>query len=219
MADSKWTALTENTTVLGTDLLCVVDDPGGSPTSQKATVANVVAAATPKTHAHDAADTTYTPTTAADWDSDADPGDVDNALDQLAERVDDLEGIATTDLRTRTVNITLGGGTAEIADGVVKGDLMFDFAGTLQAWTLLADTSGAVKIDIWKDVYANFPPTNDDSICNGHEPEIAASGANAQDTDLSDWSDTSIAAGDIWRLNVDSCTTITTVTLALKVLV
>ena len=35
---------------------------------------------------------TYTPTTAADWDSDADPGDVDNALDQLAERVEDLEG-------------------------------------------------------------------------------------------------------------------------------
>jgi hypothetical protein len=29
---------------------------------------------------------------AADWDSDTDPGDVDNALDQLAERVDDLEG-------------------------------------------------------------------------------------------------------------------------------
>lgn len=40
----------------------------------------------------DAGDVTYTPTTAADWDSDTDPGDVDDALDQLAERVDDLEG-------------------------------------------------------------------------------------------------------------------------------
>lgn len=39
----------------------------------------------------DAADVTYTPTTATDWDGSADPGDVDNALDQLAERVDDLE--------------------------------------------------------------------------------------------------------------------------------
>jgi len=42
----------------------------------------------------DAADVTYTPTTLANWDSDADPGDVDGALDQLAERVDDLEGAA-----------------------------------------------------------------------------------------------------------------------------
>jgi hypothetical protein len=40
----------------------------------------------------DASVVTYTPTTATDWDSDTDPGDVDNALDQLAERVDDLEG-------------------------------------------------------------------------------------------------------------------------------
>lgn len=39
----------------------------------------------------DAADITYTPAVAADWDSGVDPGDVDDALDQLAERVDDLE--------------------------------------------------------------------------------------------------------------------------------
>jgi len=46
----------------------------------------------PGSSAPDAAAVTYTPAVAADWDSDADPGDVDQALDQLAERVDDLEG-------------------------------------------------------------------------------------------------------------------------------
>lgn len=40
----------------------------------------------------DASTVTYTPTTATDWDGDADPGDLDNALDQLAERVKALEG-------------------------------------------------------------------------------------------------------------------------------
>ena len=40
----------------------------------------------------DAADVTYTPTTATDWDSDADPGNVDDALDQLADRVSVIEG-------------------------------------------------------------------------------------------------------------------------------
>ena len=39
----------------------------------------------------DAAAVTFTPTTAADWDGDADPGDLDDALNQLAERVDDNE--------------------------------------------------------------------------------------------------------------------------------
>lgn len=39
----------------------------------------------------DAADITFTPTTATDWNSDADPGDLDDALNQLAERVDDAE--------------------------------------------------------------------------------------------------------------------------------
>jgi hypothetical protein len=35
---------------------------------------------------------TYTPTTLADWDGASDPGDVEQALDQLAERVTDVEG-------------------------------------------------------------------------------------------------------------------------------
>lgn len=40
----------------------------------------------------DAGSVTYAPMTAADWNGDADPGNVDDALDQLAARVDDLEG-------------------------------------------------------------------------------------------------------------------------------
>jgi hypothetical protein len=41
MADTKITDLTEDTTPLGTDLLVTVDDPGGTPTNKKATIANV----------------------------------------------------------------------------------------------------------------------------------------------------------------------------------
>ena len=40
MADTKITALTANTTPLTTDLLAMVDDPGGTPATQKVTVAN-----------------------------------------------------------------------------------------------------------------------------------------------------------------------------------
>jgi hypothetical protein len=39
----------------------------------------------------DASAITYTPTTPADWDGGADPGNADGAFDQLAERVKDIE--------------------------------------------------------------------------------------------------------------------------------
>jgi hypothetical protein len=51
----------------------------------------------------DAAKVTYTPAVATDWDSDADPGATDDALDQLAERVDDLEAITINVIVNLTV--------------------------------------------------------------------------------------------------------------------
>lgn len=38
-------------------------------------------------HTHDASELTYTPSTPADWRASVDPGDIDNALDQLADRI------------------------------------------------------------------------------------------------------------------------------------
>lgn len=44
----------------------------------------------------DASAVSYTPTTLADWDGSSDPGNADDAFDQLAERVTDLEGAGTS---------------------------------------------------------------------------------------------------------------------------
>ena len=44
----------------------------------------------------DASVITYTPAVNADWDGNADPGNADDAFDQLAERVKDIEGITFT---------------------------------------------------------------------------------------------------------------------------
>ena len=41
MADVKITALTENTTPISTDILPMVDDPAGTPLTQKVTIANL----------------------------------------------------------------------------------------------------------------------------------------------------------------------------------
>lgn len=46
MADAKITALSANTTPLTTDILPMVDDPGGTPATQKITIANLISAST-----------------------------------------------------------------------------------------------------------------------------------------------------------------------------
>lgn len=105
-----------------------------------------------------------------------------------------------------------GGGSA--IEAGVAGDQEVPFNCKIKASTLLASPSGSIKIDIWKDTYANFPPDNADSICGGNEPEIVA-GVKDQDTTLTGWTKT-LKKGDILRFNVDSCTDITRVTVSLK---
>jgi len=97
-----------------------------------------------------------------------------------------------------------------------KGHLEVPFAGAIRQAELLADLDGALKVDIWKDTYANFPPTNADSITGGNEPEIAASGKKDIDSTLTGWT-TALAQGDILAFNVDSCTTITRCSVILRV--
>lgn len=121
----------------------------------------------------------------------------------------------TTDVN-KDLSITLvidGSGSAITAS--VKGDLRVPFACTISRATLLADQSGSIVIDIWKDTYTNFPPTDADSITASAPPTISSS-TKSEDSTLTGWT-TSLTADDILRYNVDSCTTIERVTLSLKV--
>lgn len=113
---------------------------------------------------------------------------------------------------TRTIALTIDGAGSTITTGV-KGYLRLPVAVTLTGWTILGDQSGAIVIDVWADTYANFPPTNTDSITNGNEPTIAASGVKAEDTDLSNWTDVTMPAGTVLGFNVDSVTAFTRVIL------
>lgn len=116
---------------------------------------------------------------------------------------------------TAAVGYTINGNGAVITTGVVGVGLTIPFAATINSVTLQADQTGSIVIDIWKDSYANFPPTVTDSICASAKPTISASNKSL-DTTLTGWT-TAIAAGDIFYFNVDSCATITNVVLTLKV--
>lgn len=108
----------------------------------------------------------------------------------------------------------IDGGGATITTGV-KGYLRVPFACTIVSVTLLADQSGSIVIDVWKDTYANYPPVVGDSITASAKPTIS-SATKSEDTTLTGWT-TSISAGDVLGFNVDSVTTLQRVTIQLKV--
>jgi hypothetical protein len=112
------------------------------------------------------------------------------------------------------IEFVIDGGGAAITTGI-KGDLEIPFGCTIQAVTLLGDQTGSIVVDIWKDTYANFPPTDADSITASAPPTIS-SAVKGQDSTLTGWTKT-IGAGDILRFNVDSVTDIQRATLSLKV--
>lgn len=106
-----------------------------------------------------------------------------------------------------------GGGEA-ITTGL-KWGLPIPFGCAINSVTLGADQTGSVVVDIWKDGQANFPPTVADSITASAKPTLS-SASTSVDTTLTGWT-TSISAGDWLYFNVDSVSTITFLTVALKV--
>ena len=129
---------------------------------------------------------------------------------------DGVSGNPTISLDTRILTQTLtymvdGGGSA-ITTGS-KGFIEIPFACTINQVTLLADVSGSIVVDIKKSSYAGFPTTS--SICAAAKPTLS-SAQKSQDATLTGWT-TSITAGDILEYNVDSATTVTRVTVSLRV--
>lgn len=116
--------------------------------------------------------------------------------------------------QTSAINYVIDGGGAVYATGL-QGYLQVPFNCTITSVSMLADVTGSTVIDVWKDTYANYPPTVADSICAAAKPTISASNKSVNST-LTGWT-TSITAGDVLAFNVDSVSTITRVTITLNV--
>lgn len=120
----------------------------------------------------------------------------------------------TANQRTSAIIWTIDGGGSAITTGQ-KGYIEIPFACTITAARSFADQSGSIVVDVWADSYANYPPTDADSITASAPITISAT-TKSQDTTLTGW-DTAIAAGDILGFNVDSVSTITRLTIVLSV--
>ena len=76
-------------------------------------------------------------------------------------------------VRTASITFIIDDGGSVIATGI-KGDLEIPFGCTIQAVTLLADQTGSIVIDIWKDSYAAYPPTVADTITASAKPTLSS---------------------------------------------
>lgn len=120
----------------------------------------------------------------------------------------------TDNQRTSAIIWTIDGGGSAITTGQ-KGYIEIPFACTITAARAFADQAGSIVVDVWNDTYANYPPTDADSITASAPITISAT-TKSQDTTLTGW-DTAIEAGDVLGFNVDSVSTITRLTIVLTV--
>lgn len=125
-------------------------------------------------------------------------------------------GIKPEDLadetKTSSIVIIADGAGSEIQTGLVA-DVIMPFNAVILEVTLLADQTGSIVFDIYKDAYANHPAST--SITASAKPTISSSN-KSQDSTLTGWT-TVVSSGDILRFNVDSVSTITKCSLNLKV--
>jgi hypothetical protein len=117
--------------------------------------------------------------------------------------------------------IVISGNGFAITTGV-KGDVIVPFACTMTGWDILnsvrVDANDAIQIDVWKCTYSDYGadhPVNGDSIIGGSEIKIVADAANYKNQARS--LSISLSAGDILRLNVDSCVNISKATILIYV--
>lgn len=110
------------------------------------------------------------------------------------------------------VGVTVDGGGSAITTGV-KGYTSIPVAGTIVRARMMADQVGSAVIDVWKDIFANYPPTVADTITAAAKPTLAAQD-HTDNTTLVGWT-TAVAVGDVLGFKVDSAATVTRVTLEL----
>ena len=112
---------------------------------------------------------------------------------------------------TRTLNFVIDGGGSVITTGI-KGVVVLDGNYTVTGWTIIADQSGSIVVDVNRATYANFPTT---ASIAGTELPTLSSAQKAEDLTLSSWT-TTLSARDVLEFEVDSASTVTRVTVALR---
>jgi hypothetical protein len=130
-------------------------------------------------------------------------------IDALPGSYNDL-----SDLPDRSAILSMlfdGGGSAIVAP--ITRYLYMPFNATITGYALLADVSGSVTVDVWKEPVSGYPPLVANSITGGN-PMTLASAQSGVVTNIPSWT-TTILAGDVLAFNLSANTSIKTLTAQL----
>lgn len=113
----------------------------------------------------------------------------------------------------------IGDGVNVISTGVAGYLPPIPFAGTITKVSIMvcdpSFTSGSIVVDIWKDTFANRPPTDADSITAAAPPTLS-SATGAQDSTLTGWT-TAVAVDNVFGFNVDSVSGVKQVAVIMEI--
>lgn len=134
--------------------------------------------------------------------------------DQRMLKFDPAVGPQWVAMPPAVINFVIDGGGSAITTGF-KGFAMVPFDCTVVGVDVLANVSGSLVVDIWRDSYANHPPVDADSITASAPPTLSSAIKSRNDT-LTGWT-TQLNEGDILGFNVDSAATVTSATVVLRI--
>ena len=138
------------------------------------------------------------------------------AVGSAGQRLKVSSGLPAWATETVTIGGVFDGGGAAVAASTKTAVIRIPYACTITGWYLSGDVSGSAVVDVWKATYATGSvPTVANTITASAKPTITAAFAAASTT-LTGWT-TSVAANDCIIFNVDSCSTITKLTIELEV--
>jgi hypothetical protein len=123
----------------------------------------------------------------------------------------DGTGAASFVSNTKTLNFIIDGDGADITTGI-KGHVVIDADYTVTGWTVIANASGSIVVDVNRATFTNFPTTA--SIAGTELPTLSAA-QKAEDLTLTTWT-TTLSARDILEFEVDSASGVSLVTVALR---
>ena len=118
--------------------------------------------------------------------------------------------------RTAILSLIFDGGGSAIVAPITRY-LYMPFAATIVGWALMADVSGSISIDVWKEPISGFPPLVGNSITGGSPMALSAQASAVALTVPAAWTTDEIDAGDCLAFNVVSASTVKTVTAQLVV--
>ncbi len=114
-----------------------------------------------------------------------------------------------------TFGITIDGAGTAITTGV-KGYIVLPYDCIVNSWSVVADQSGSVVVDVWKASSYTIPTSAAQSIAGTEKPTLSSQQINT-DLSLSSWT-TGLVVGDVIAFNVDSASTITRATIEINVI-